>query len=612
MATTDAQPAGEPGELEDLRRRVRDLKVLQEFADTLLHDHGDIDQVLWDVAQKAVARLGLEDCVIYLIDEDRGDLVQRAAFGPKNPREREILNPIRIPLGQGIVGSVAASGQVEMIADTTLEPRYIQDDQRRLSELAVPIFNEGRVIGVIDSEHATRGFFTTWHRDLFTAIAAMAAGRITTARLERQRNLLATRDSLTGLANRSELIRQLQARLDQAQGTVAVIFMDLDHFGVINDLHSHLAGDEALRAVGDRISITAPPGAVAARFGGDEFVVVMEGDLRGAREVAARLCEVVSRPFDSGAVDGLHVGCSAGVAVGLAGNSAAEIIQQADLAMYEAKRAGRNRVQAHDSALAAARRRELQLVEDLVRAVERGDSAIHVHYQPIHALPDRRMVAVEALARWRHPRLGAVPPGEFITAAERTGNIHGLGRHILQRSFEAMARWCTRRPDLTLNINISPLQVQHEGFAAQFLSLLSTAGVPPERVACEVTESALLGDDRRASSVLRRLADQGIRLVLDDFGTGFASLATLTSHPFSGVKIDRSFVRDLATRPASRATVKSVIVLARDLGLSCTAEGVEHPEQFRILQEMGCPLAQGWGLCHALPPEDLQARLETS
>ncbi len=597
------------GSVDELERRVRDLKVLQAFAATLLDYHGGIDEVLWDVAQQAVAKLDLEDCVIYVVDEDRGDLVQRAAFGPKNPREREILNPIRIPMGQGIVGSVAATGRVEMVEDTTLDPRYIRDDQMRYSELAVPIFNDGRVIGVIDSEHTRRGFFTEWHRDLLVAIAAMAAGRIASARLETQRRRLATRDSLTGLMNRSELLNLLQQRLDHASSTVVVIFLDLDHFGVINDSLSHLAGDELLAQVGQRISAHMPAGGMAARFGGDEFVAVLDGDLVAGRREAEALLAAITRVFDSGAVAGLHVGCSAGVAVGLAGNSASDLLHQADLAMYEAKRSGRGQVKVHDSRLAAMRRREQRLVVDMLRAVERRDPAIHAHFQPIHGIPDRRMVAVEALARWRHPEFGAVGPLEFIAAAERTGNIQPLGRHVLRDTFKHMAVWARLRPDLTLNINISPLQVQQDGFALQLLELLEEVGLPASRVACEVTESALLGDDRRAAQVLGALVREGIRLVLDDFGTGFASLATLTSHPFTGVKIDRGFVRDLSSSQASRAIVRSVVVLARDLGLSCTAEGVEHPEQMRILQEMGCPMAQGRGLCDALPPADLQARL---
>ena len=159
-----------PDSVPELQRRVRDLRVLQDFSRTLLDHRRDIDDILWDVACLAVARLDLEDCVIYLVDTERGDLVQRAAHGPKNPREREILNPIRLPVGRGIVGSVAATGRVELVRDTRQDPRYVADDEVRLSELAVPIFHDGRVIGVIDSEHSRQGFFTDWHRDLFMAI----------------------------------------------------------------------------------------------------------------------------------------------------------------------------------------------------------------------------------------------------------------------------------------------------------------------------------------------------------------------------------------------------------------------------------------------------------
>ena len=186
-APVDSESSGPPDadRLRDLERKLSDLRVLQDFSSTLLEHRREIDDILWDVARLAVARLNLEDCVIYLLDPERGELVQRAAHGPKNPKDREILNPIRLPIGHGIVGSVALSGKIERIVDTREDPRYVQDDEARLSELAVPILQDGRVIGVIDSEHSRIGFFTEWHRDLFVAIATMTGARITAALLER-------------------------------------------------------------------------------------------------------------------------------------------------------------------------------------------------------------------------------------------------------------------------------------------------------------------------------------------------------------------------------------------------------------------------------------------
>jgi len=589
--------------LPELQRRVRDLRVLQDFSRTLLDHRRDIDDILWDVARLAVARLDLEDCVIYLVDPERGDLVQRAAHGPKNPREREIFNPIRLQIGRGIVGSVAASGEVELVRDTRSDMRYVPDDEIRLAELAVPIFHDGRVIGVIDSEHSALGFFTEWHRDLFVAIAAMTSSRITAAQLERQRLELATRDALTGLLNRAELFRVLQERLDRSDGTVAVLFIDLDHFGVINDSLSHLAGDETLRSIGQRIHGLLPEDGVAARLGGDEFVVLLDADLATAHAFAEKLVADVVRPLRGGVIEGLHVSCSVGLAIGICGLAAADVIHQADLAMYHAKRSGRARVQVHDRAIAGARRREQQIVIDMVRALERRSNEISVHFQPIYHLDRGRMVGAESLARWRHPDLGSIGPAEFIVAAERTGNIRELGRHLFQNVFDRIGSWGAEMEGYVFNVNVSPLQLQHEGFVKELLDILAGAGVDHGQVACELTESALLGDEVRAGKALRELAEAGIRLVLDDFGTGYASLSTLLHHPFKGIKIDRQFVLGIKEDAASRAVVRSVIALSRDLGLDCTAEGVERPEQLNMLREFGCPLAQGRGLCDAIPPE---------
>lgn len=595
-----------------LERRIHQLLVLQDFASTLLEHRSGIDDILWDVTQLAVARLGLEDCVIYLVDPERGDLVQRAAYGPKNPVAREILNPIRIPIGKGIVGSVAAHGRIERIGDTRADPRYIQDDDARLSELAVPIFHDGRVVGVLDSEHSQANFFTEWHRDLFVAIAAMASGRITASQLEQARLELATRDSLTGLVNRGELFRLLQQRLDGAAGPVAVIFLDLDQFGVINDSISHLAGDEALRAVGQRILRHLPPGATAGRFGGDEFAVVLDGDESTARDVAADLLSAVTAVLDEGRVQGLRLGCSVGLAVGRVGDMAADVLHQADLAMFHAKRTGGNRMQAHDSQLASARRREQQIVVDMMRTLERGGGDIFVHLQPIYRLDSRRMAGAEVLARWHHASLGPVSPLEFIAAAERTGHIRDLGRHLFRAAFAHIGRWRRTMDGLVFNVNVSPLQLQHDGFATELLDLLEVASIPPDMLACEITETALLSDEARVGAVLRSLVDAGVKLVLDDFGTGYASLGTLVRHPFAGIKIDRQFVRDLSSTPQSRAILKSVVTLSHDLGMACTAEGVEDPAQLQVLHELGCPLVQGYGLCRPVAPEDFEQRWHES
>ena len=597
--------------INELQHKLQDMKVLQDFTSTLMLFHQGVDEILWDVARLAVARLGLEDCVIYLCDHENGELVQCSAYGPKNPHERQILNPIRLRIGQGIVGSVVASGKLEMIADTRKDPRYVCDDQPRLSELAVPILNDGKVIGVIDSEHSQLDFFTPWHRDIFLAIAAMAGSRIAAARFEQERYRLSTQDPLTGLANRGELMRELKSRLDNATSTVAVILLDLDHFGDMNDSRGNDAGDELLRAISERIQKQSPAGSLVARSGGDEFVVVLNVDLEQSKVEADKLRECISQVFVEGSLVGLHIACSAGISVGINGNSAEDILNQSNFAMYEAKRKGRGQMCVHDSVMANQRRREQRIVQDMVRALESNSKAFNFHIQPMYSLPSCKIVAAEVLARWMHPELGPIGPAEFVLAAERTGNIHLLGETIFAQAFECIHKWKSNVQGILFHVNVSPIQIQKEQFVPQLLRQLEKAQVPPNMIACEVTESALLGDEALALRVLDSIVQHGMKLVLDDFGTGYASLSTLMRYPFSSIKIDRQFVKGLPHEASARTIVSTVLALSREMDLVCTAEGVETNAQLQVLQDMGCPLIQGRIFSDAVTPDAFEKILQS-
>jgi diguanylate cyclase (GGDEF)-like protein len=592
----------------DLQSKVRDLEVLQAFSATLLHYKHDVDDILWDVAEQAVARLGLEDCVIYLLDEEHGDLVQRAAHGPKNPRPREIANRIRLQLGQGIVGSCALAGEPICIGDTRLDERYVQDDQARLSELAVPIFHDGRVIGVIDSEHGEVGFFTRWHVGIFTTLAAMTASRITAARLDQERITLATRDHLTGLVNRPEFLRLLGLRLAHGDPASAVLLC-IDHFGMVNEWIGAEGGDQILRVVAQRLRAACPPGATAARIGGDEFAVLLEADVPAAIVATQALLGALAEPLTGGTIDGLRVTASAGV-TGLDGAGAAEVMESAALALREAKRIGHGRWQVHDARLSALRKRQQRLARELARDIASDAAGLSAHFQPIVRVRDGVLAGAEVLARWRHAELGDVGPNEFVPVAESSGRIHDLGRHIFRRTLAHVADWGDRAQGLTFSVNVSPLQLQREGFLESVLAMLEGYGVAPQRIACEVTESTLLADEDRAQRVLGAILERGVKLVLDDFGTGYASLGTLSRYPFSGVKIDRSFVRHIDSDRRSRAVVHSVISMSDDLGLSCTAEGIETVVQLDILRTLRCEYGQGWLFSAARPAAAFEALLE--
>jgi len=362
---------------------------------------------------------------------------------------------------------------------------------------------------------------------------------------------------------------------------------------VFNDTLGHIAGDELLRTLAQRIQAVTPADAITGRFGGDEFVVVVSGDLAVGGAVATEVVRAIDEQLKADAAPTARVTCSAGVATAETGDSAMELIHRADLAMYQAKSAGRNRVNLHDATLASSRRREQRIKVELERALESNDSSIEVLFQPIYDMTRGVPIACEALARWNHPQLGAIAPTEFIGVAERTGIIHSLGRQLFRCALLGRRVWQGSASAFTLNINVSPLQLRHDDFVADLVGVLKEFDVSPTQVACEITETALLADDDRTKAAVHSLIDHGLPLVLDDFGTGYASLATLTRYPFAGVKIDRRFVRDLATNTQARAIVRSVVTLASDLRVGCTAEGVEQQSDFDALRELGCPMAQG-------------------
>ncbi len=506
----DASPP--PDELEALRARcaalearTRDLDVLRRFATAMLEVEGDVPGTLWELATQVMGALGLEDCVIYLREGEW--LHQRAAFGPKNPMGTEILHPIRIRVGEGIVGTAAASGLPQLVPDTRVDGRYILDDAPRLSELAVPLVVDGVVEGVLDSEHSTAGFYTPWHVDLFVALASVAAARIHRARLADERRRLQELDPLSGQLNR----RTLLARADDAlrAGPVAMVFLDIDGFGRLNDTYGPSLGDALLREAGRRIAAEVGPAGFVGRSGADEFVVVTHPDT--ASPLAQRLRMALASPFEL----------------------------------------------------------------------------------------DGRLLGAETLARWTDPTNGPIPPALFIAAAEESGHIAALGRHLRARTLAHLAGVASA--GLCFNVNVSALELGMPGFGERLLAEIAETAVPLDALAVELTETALLSGEGEALRNLEVITAAGLRLVLDDFGTGYASLSSLTSCPFGGVKIDRQFVLGMASRPKDAAVVRAILSLARSMGMTVTAEGVETAAHAALLRDAGCEQAQGWAFGRPMP-----------
>jgi diguanylate cyclase (GGDEF)-like protein/PAS domain S-box-containing protein len=410
----------------------------------------------------------------------------------------------------------------------------------------------------------------------------------------------ATHDPLTALANRNVIVRTLDeglAALADENDALAVVFVDLDHFKVVNDSLGHGMGDEVLRLVAERLRKAAGPDDVVGRLGGDEFIVVSAStDIEAASELAGRLRASLDEPIRLG--DRLLVvGASAGVVVanGQAGYSAEALLRDADVAMYQAKEHGRGRHELFDAELRAQAVRRLVLEEDLRTALYTDQ--LWVAHQPVIDLRSGRVVSTEALLRWNHPGLGFISPAEFIPIAEESGLILALGLRVLEEACTQTAAWRASHPtlrSLTIAVNLSARQLTDPYLVREVEAVLKRSGLPAEALWFEITESMLMADAEGSAKILRDLRACGIHLSIDDFGTGYSSLAYLRRFPVEALKIDRSFIMSMHDDTDDAVIVGTVLALAHGLGLHVVAEGVELQEQLDMLRDLGCDEVQGY------------------
>jgi diguanylate cyclase (GGDEF)-like protein/PAS domain S-box-containing protein len=426
----------------------------------------------------------------------------------------------------------------------------------------------------------------------------------------------AIHDPLTSLPNRELFMDRLEMTLRRAARSrhqVAVIFLDLDRFKLINDSLGHDVGDRILCAVADRLSGVMRASDTLARFGGDEFTVLCGevNDERDALEVAQRLVQAMGEPLalPSGET---FVSLSVGIALSRDGSeSGAELLRNADVAMYRAKERGPSRIEVYaaDTELNVVSR--LRTSNELHRALERDE--FELHYQPVVDLQTQTLVGMEALVRWQHPSRGLLLPYEFIPLAEDSGLIVALGAWILNEACRQTAAWASARTTtdddasaLSISVNVSALQLAEPGFPHQVADAIDTSGLPPDLLWLEITESALMRDEDDAVAILRSLRDLGLHVEIDDFGTGYSSLSYLQRFPVETLKIDRSFVDDLDQRSENAAIVRAILGLGDSLGLSIIAEGVERPVQATRLQALGRQFAQGYLFGKPLPARSLR------
>ncbi|MCC6438594.1 MAG: EAL domain-containing protein [Acidimicrobiales bacterium] len=429
-------------------------------------------------------------------------------------------------------------------------------------------------------------------------------------RTEERLARLALHDPLTGLPNRSLLcdrVAQAMARSRRSQEIVAVLFIDLDHFKVLNDSLGHDAGDEVLAAVAARLAGSVRSTETVARVGGDEFVVVAEGlaEAEEALSIAARVHELLLEPVHVAGIEHL-VAASIGVVTVAPGElrSANDLLAEADLAMYRAKERGRGRVEVFQEELRARAADRMSTEAALRRAIDGGE--LEVFYQPVIALGTGAVQGAEALVRWRHPERGLIPPALFVPTAEETGLIAPMTAFVLSRALRDFAGL----EGLSVAVNISARQLIDLRFPDDVAAMIAASGIDASRVTLEITETAVLADPEASLVVLHRLRDQGLTLALDDFGTGYSALAHLQQLPVGCVKIDRSFVDGITASATDRALVQAVAGLASALNLRLVAEGVESEAQAAVLRTMDCPSAQGFLYAKPLPFDEFLAFVE--
>ena len=405
---------------------------------------------------------------------------------------------------------------------------------------------------------------------------------------EREAHRNANTDPTTGLANRRELLRSLGEKVESHSGGVLVL-LDLDHFKRVNDLHGHSTGDELLCAVADVIRGSAPAGSCCARIGGDEFAILLDSaDTAAAERFAGTLVERLGLPFPIGNIQA-HVSASVGLARVDRSDRDDAALRRCDVALYAAKRAGRNGFAWFNEELELELTDRLKLEEDIRSGIENGEFV--PFFQPLIDLSTRELVGFEALARWRSPTRGLVEPPNFMETAETTGLIGPLTISVMEQALEEAREWPTH---LKIAVNVSPVQFRDRTLAQQVLKVLAATGFPANRFEIEITEASLLEDREQVTTIIHSLQNVGVSICLQDFGTGYASLAQLHTLPVDRIKIDKNFINTMVKSGRTDAIVDTIAGLGHKLNVPITAEGVES-EQIRCeISKLGCSEAQGW------------------
>jgi diguanylate cyclase (GGDEF)-like protein len=589
------------------RQRHEQLEFLYE-ATRMLSRSPEIVLALEGLLAKSLEAFRAELGEIVLFSSD-GSPPLRTALGPGD--HKDLMQPLEPGMADELSSLVSSDKPAVRIArpfGTERLRRYL--DGRLVTDAMIAMLpGERRVIGTIMLANRF-GVIRSFGEDdlkLFETLASNASVALQYDRLEQavlqlkelqeQLHHQAFHDPLTDLANRSLFTNQVKDALAQDAREVAVLFIDADDFKTFNDSFGHVAGDELLVGIADRLRQSVRPSDAIARLGGDEFAVMVDKRERaylGAISVAERIMKSFEQPVRAGQ-ELVSVHLSIGIATTRDSSNADELIRNADLAMYQAKEGGKGRFELFHPRMREAVIKRHDLKEELRQAMEHDQ--VTVEYQPIVVLATGEIVAAEALVRWDHPGRGRLLPSEFVPLAEETGLIIAVGNSVLEQACHQARAWqrATDSGPLAIHVNLSAVELHDPGIADRVLSVLQTAGIEPGRLVLEITES-LIQDADACGWSLRRLRDAGVRLALDDFGTGYSSLSYLRSLPLDILKIAKPFVEGIAHGRRESSFARMIVDLATTLGLQVIAEGIESAEELEALLELGCEFGQGFYL----------------
>jgi diguanylate cyclase (GGDEF)-like protein len=596
------------GELRERQTLLERLTLLQRS----IASRADIEDVLDAIVSGASELLGDELVDLSLIDPEDPSVLEVVASIGYPP---ELLAQIRrTPVEVGIAGHAVTERRPIAVEDYGADPRrmpdVVVDGLRAL--ISAPVYQRGELVGALSLGTRRAGRrYSEIERDAVLAFAEHAGLALNDAKAAEETAHQAFHDPLTGLANRAlfvDRLAQARTRASAAGDSVGVLFADLDGFKTVNDSLGHAAGDQLLIIVGQRLASVVGPTDTVARFGGDEFAILVE-DVRQPIELArmARMAlDALERVIE---VEGreVFITASVGIAVGL--EKPEDLLRNADLAMYEAKGQGKGRYEIFQRHMHEALAQRLELELDLKRAADRDQFVLH--FQPIVELETARVVGMEALIRWMHPSQGLILPDRFIPIAEESGQIHALGRWVLWEACQRVVEWQDEYGSLGLSVNISGAQLRQASLVREVSETLEATGLEPERLTLEITETVLMDVSSSNTERLDALKALGIQLAVDDFGTGYSSLQYLKRFPFDWLKIAKPFVDGVQASDAQARIARAIVGLAHSLEIEVIAEGIESSRQAAVLEELGCLSGQGFHYSPPLPAEEVAAYLAT-